>query len=410
MKPSKIKKISIAFAAILLLSFVLWPEDESERLKGTVQKGSFKIEVNTSGELKAKKSENIKGPTSLRSHGIWQIKITDLVSEGTYVKEGDYVAQLDKSEVGTKIITAGTEVEKITSEYEQARLDTVIEMMKLKDELLNLTYAIEEKQLIFDQSTYEAPAVQRQAEIDLEKAKRSYQQKANNIILKREQNSAKLRQIQLSLQQEQSKLSRLEELLNELKILAPKDGMVVYKRTWNGSKITSGSQISVWDPTVATLPDLAKMVTKTYVNEIDISNLKKGLKVGLSVDAFPDKSYTGEVVAVANVGEQLPNSDSKVFEVTIEINEQDTLLRPSMTTNNNILIEELEEVLYVPQESVFVDDSTSYVIVKSGLGLEKQKVSLGKTNANYVVVEEGLAESEEFLLVKPDDIESVAWR
>ena len=410
MKLSKSNWIIIGVVASLILIFIFWPEAESERLKGIVQRGDFKIEVNTSGELKAKKSEDIKGPTSLRSHGIWQIKITNLVSEGTYVKEGGYVAQLDKSEVGTKIITAATEVEKITSEYEQARLDTVIDMMKLKDELQNLNYTIEEKQLVYDQSTYEPPAVQRQAEIDLEKAKRSYKQKANNILLKREQNNAKLHQIELSLRQEQSKLSRLEELLNKLRILAPKDGMVVYKRTWNGSKITSGSQISVWDPTVATLPDLSKMVTKTYVNEIDISNLKKGLKVNLSVDAFPDKSYTGEVVDVANVGEQLPNSDSKVFEVTIEINEQDTLLRPSMTTNNNILIEELSDVLFIPQESVFVNDSISYVVVKTGLGIKRQEVSLGRTNANFVVIEEGLSDDEEFLMVKPEDIESVAWR
>ena len=192
MKLLKPKWLIIGLAMILFLAFFLWPEDELNSLKATVTKGNFKIEVNTSGELKAKKSEDIKGPTSLRSHGIWQIKITDLVTEGSYVKAGDYVAQLDKSEVGTKIISASTEVEKITSEYEQARLDTVIEMMKLKDELLNLNYAIEEKQLVFDQSTYEAPAVKRQAEIDLEKTKRSHSQKANNILLKREQNTAKL--------------------------------------------------------------------------------------------------------------------------------------------------------------------------------------------------------------------------
>ena len=199
-------------------------------------------------------------------------------------------------------------------------------------------------------------------------------------------------------------------MLSELKIIAPKDGMVVYKRTWDGTKITSGSQISVWDPTVATLPDLSKMVTQTYVNEIDISNLKKGLHVSLSVDAFPDKVFTGEVVDVANVGEQLPNSDSKVFEVTVEINEQDTLLRPSMTTNNNILIEELKEVLYIPQEGVFVNDTISYVVVESGIEKKKKKVTLGKTNANYVVVKEGLKEGEEILLVKPEDVESIAWR
>lgn len=58
--------------------------------------------------------------------------------------------------MGTKIISASTEVEIITSEYEQVRLNTVIEMMKLKNELLNLTNSIEEKQLVFDQSTCEA--------------------------------------------------------------------------------------------------------------------------------------------------------------------------------------------------------------------------------------------------------------
>lgn len=402
--------IIIGAVAIVLLALIFWPENEKDKLYNTVQKGNFKIEVNSSGELKAKKSEDIKGPSSLRSHGIWQIKITDLVSEGTYVKEGDYVGQLDKSEVATKINTAATEVEKITSEYEQARLDTAIEMMKLRDELINLNYEIEEKKLISNQSTYEAPAVQRQTEIDLEKAERKLKQSISNISLKRMQNTAKLHQVKLSLQQQQSKLDRLEELVEELKIIAPKDGMVVYKRTWDGKKITSGSQIGVWNPTVATLPDLSKMVTKTYVNEIDISNLKKGLSVSLTIDAFPDKSFTGNVVDVANVGEQLPNSDAKVFEVTVEINEKDTLLRPSMTTNNQILVEELIDVIYIAQESVFVTDSVSYVVLKTGLGTEKQKVELGKTNDNFVVILKGLTEGEELLLVKPEDVESLSWR
>ena len=402
--------IIIGVTIFVIAVFIFWPESEKDKLYNTVQKGDFRIEVNSSGELKAKESEDIKGPTSLRSHGIWQIKITDLVSEGTYVKQGDYVAQLDKSEVATKMSATATEVEKITTEYEQARLDTAIEMMKLRDELINLNYEIEEKKLISDQSTYEAPAVQRQAEIDLEKAERKLKQSIGNISLKRKQNAAKLHQVKLSLKQEQSKLDRLEELIQELKILAPKDGMVVYKRNWNGVKVTSGSQIGVWNPTVATLPDLSKMVTKTYVNEIDISNLKKGLSVNLTIDAFPDKTFTGKVIDVANVGEQLPNSDAKVFEVTVELNEKDTLLRPAMTTNNQILIEELTDVVFIPQESVFVTDSISYIVLKTGLGILKQKVELGKTNDNFVVITNGVSEGEELLMVKPEDVESLSWR
>ena len=410
----KLKKIHwkiIGGAALLIISFSMFQDSETEELLAKVQKGVFKIEVNTSGELIAKNSEDIKGPSKLRSHGIYNIKINKLEAEGTYVQAGDFVAQLDKSEVKTKIGEANTEVEKITSKYEQERLDTAIEMMKLRDELINLNYEIEEKKLIVNQSSYEPPAVQRTNEINLEKAERRMQQSITKISLTRKQNTAKLHQISLSLKQEKSKVTRLEELMIALTIFAPKEGMIVYKTNWNGTKVTTGSTISVWGQiTIATLPDFSKMLTKTYVNEIDISHLKKGLTVELSIDAFPDKIFTGEVVGVANIGKQLPNTDSKVFEVMIEINEQDTLLRPAMTANNNILIEELKEVLFIPQESVFVNDSISYVILKTRLSLKKQQVDLGKSNSNFVVVEKGLKEGEELLMVKPEDVESISWR
>ena len=411
MKLEKIHWKIIGGAALLIISFIIFKDSETEKLLVKVQKGVFRIEVNTSGELIAKNSEDIKGPSNLRYHGIFNIKINKMEPEGTYVQAGDFVAQLDQSEVKTKIAEANTEVEKITSKFEQERLDTAIEMMKLRDELINLNYEIEEKKLIVNQSDYEPPAVQRQNEINLEKSKRKLQQSISSISLKRKQNTAKLHQITISLKQEKAKLTRLEELMMSLTIVAPKEGMIVYKRTWGGKKITTGSQVSSWSsPVVATLPDFSKMVTKTYVNEIDISHLKKGLTVELSIDAFPDKIFTGEVVDVGNIGKQLPNTDSKVFEVMIEINEQDSLLRPAMTANNNILIEELKEVLFIPQESVFVNDSISYVILKTRLSLKKQQVNLGKSNSNFVVVEKGLKEGEELLIVKPEDVESISWR
>jgi len=114
--------------------------------------------------------------------------------------------------------------------------------------------------------------------------------------------------------------------------------MVIYYKEWGGDKRKVGSSISAWDLTVATLPDLSAMNSKCYVNEIDISKVKAGQKVRISVDAFPEKKYTGVVTYVANIGEQLPNADAKVFEVTIKVNEYDPILRPAMTTGNLIEI------------------------------------------------------------------------
>ncbi len=64
---------------------------------------------------------------------------------------------------------------------------------------------------------------------------------------------------------------------------------------------------------VALLPDLSKMITKTYVNEIDISKVRVGQPVKISIDAFPDREYNGIVTEVANIGEQRPGSDAKVL-------------------------------------------------------------------------------------------------
>ena len=412
MKLEKIHWKIIAGLSLVIISVIIFQDPETEKLLTKVKKGNFRIEVNTSGELISKNFVEIKGPSSLRLLRIFQIKINNLVPEGSYVKEGDFVAQLDESNVKTKIVELKTEVEKITSKYEQEKLDTAIEMMKLRDQLINLNYDIEEKKIKVKQSTYEPPAVQRQFEIELEKSERTLQQNINSILLKRKQNEAKLYEIVLSLNQENLKLKRYEELLKSLTVLAPQDGMIVYSKYWDGTKITTGSEIGNWtnDYVVATLPDFSKMLIKTYVNEIDISNLKNGLTVDISIDAFPDKIYSGKVIDVGNIGQQLQKSESKVFEVMIEINEMDSLLRPAMTANNNILIEELSDVLFIPQESVFANDSISYVIVKTRFSLKKQKVYLGKSNSNFVVVEKGLENGEELLMVKPEDIESISWR
>jgi hypothetical protein len=161
-----------------------------------------------------------------------------------------------------------------------------------------------------------------------------------------------------------------------------------------------GSSISPWDNVVATLPDMSSMISKTYVNEIDVNKVKAGQKVELLVDAFPERSYTGVVTSVANIGEQLPNADAKVFEVQVKVNGSDAILRPSMTTGNKIITKTIEEVTYLPLESVQTGvDSIPFVYTKKG---DKQIVVLGEANENNVVVEQGLEEGTMIYLSTPE--------
>jgi hypothetical protein len=141
------------------------------------------------------------------------------------------------------------------------------------------------------------------------------------------------------------------------------------------------------------------MLSKTYVNEIDVSKVKTGQKVEIVVDAFPEKSYSGVVTSVANIGEQLPNADAKVFEVLIKVNGSDPILRPSMTTGNKIITKTINDVTYIPLECVQAGpDSIPYVYLKKG---SRQVVVLGESNENNVIVEQGLEPGVQVYLSTP---------
>jgi HlyD family secretion protein len=368
-----------------------------------VTSGDFLVVVTTTGELQAENSEKIQAPSGLRVIGIWNVKITDLIPEGSVVDSGEYVATLDRTEATTRLKSVESELDKYQSQFTKTRLDTTMDLRAARDELINLRYAMEEKQITLEQSKFEPPAVIRQANIELEKAKRAYDQAMKNYQLKSSKAKANMAEVSASLNQENLRRENLVKVLDQFVIRAPKPGMVIYEKEWGGGKRKVGSTISSWDLTVATLPDLTTMVSKTYVNEIDISKIKLGQEVEIAVDAFPGKKYRGKVKEIANVGEQLPNSDAKVFEVVIKIDERDTILRPAMTTSNSIVTQTYKDVLSIPMEAVFSNDTMSYVFKTDGLKKIRQIVWLGESNENKIIVKKGLVKGDRILLTQPEN-------
>lgn len=396
--------VGVSFA-LLIPAWLLFPSSQPELDSSVIvsaKRGRFVVSVITTGELQAKKSIEIKGPEMARAANIWQMKISNLVAEGTVVKVGSFVAELDRSEIAQKLKDSELSVLKFQSQFDQAILDSVLELSKARDEIVNLRYTREEKKIAKDQALYEAPAMKRQAEIDYERAQRTLEQAQKNYKTKQKQSVAKIRAVDADLMKEKSRMDIMARTLGEFTIKAPADGMVIYAREWNGRKKVVGSTINSWDPTVATLPDLSVMESITYVNEVDIQKLAVGQRVELKLDADPNKKLTGKVTQVANIGEQRPNTDSKVFEVKILVNESDTTLRPAMTTSNIIIVSTLENVLSVPLEAVHPEGSRSFIYCGSNGHITRQEVLLGMMNENNVIVEKGLPENTLVYLSQPD--------
>lgn len=134
-----------------------------------VEYGDFNINVTTTGELEALSSENILGPTGLREVRIWQVQISDIIAEGTLVDSGQYVATLDRTEITNRMKDLESEVEKLESQFIKTKLDTSMDLRAAREELVNMNYALEEKQITVEQSIYEPPATQRQAKLHWKK-------------------------------------------------------------------------------------------------------------------------------------------------------------------------------------------------------------------------------------------------
>ena len=392
---------------LLILGYLFFKSDADEDIAITaeVKRGEFLNEVMISGEAQSTSLKNIDGPANLRKFRLNNIKIQDLIPEGTLVKKGDYVGRLDPSSVNEQIIDARLNLESAESKYLQEQLDTTLTLKQERTAIKDIQFNIQEDELELKQSIYESPTTIKQLEIKIERATRDLKEKKEDYSIKKRKAIAKMVEVGTEVSKIRTQLDDLIALQASFTIRSDAPGMITYAKRWDGSKKKVGSDINPWDLTIATLPDLTKMESKTYSNEVDIRKLKKDQTVSVGFDAFPDIEMEGVVTSVANVGENKRGSDIKLFQVLIKLKDSNSNIRPGMTTSNRILIQKEEDVLMIPLESVFSKDSISYVYTDSGFSISKKQVELGDSNEDVVIVTKGLKENDVVYLSKPEGLE-----
>ena len=193
---------AVAVAAIIALIMIgkAAKKKDLANLYVEVKHGQFEIVVSTTGELQAENSMDITGPDFTQSRQIRaaEIKITDLVPEGTQVKKGDYVCTLDRTTFDN---TLKDELERLTTQeanLEVKMLDTAVTLSDLRDNIKNLRFSVEEAEITLEQSKFEPPTTIRQAEISLDKAKRSLDQAIKGYSLKVEQARSDMRTLKFN--------------------------------------------------------------------------------------------------------------------------------------------------------------------------------------------------------------------
>ena len=312
------------------------------------------------------------------------------------LKEGELKRAKSRLEGSEKLAKekyiSETELERDQLDAKKADLDLKLAKSDLKL-LEDFTYKRRLEQLQSDV---------KQAEMALERTKR----KATADTV---QAQANLRAKNSEFNRQQDKLSKIAEQIEKTKIYAPADGLVIYatsaKGSWRGNTepLDEGQDVRERQELIY-LPTALSMKAEVKVHEASMKKIDLGLRATIKVDALPSKIFTGSVEKIA----PLPNAqmiwlnpDLKVYNTEIYIDDEDEDMRTGMSCKAEIVIEEYEDAIYVPLQSVVRVKGRPTVYVVTASEIKPREIEIGLDNNRMVRVIKGLTSGEHVLLAPP---------
>jgi HlyD family secretion protein len=392
-------KLYIIFMVLLMLAGChSSPTREVET--GQVKKGIFLVDLVEEGEINATNSINISSPAMSWMFGM--VKIAQIVEDGEQVHGGDTVILFDASEVQKAILDAKAELEIARAELEKKRAEqqSKIEELKANIEISELSHQISEIKL--EQATFEAEITRKEISLNLEKAKIALDKAKEEIVNQEKIHKEEIQQLSLKIKQTENNLAEAQTTLENLTVISPADGIAILRRNWaTKNKWQVGDQTWSGNPLID-LPDLSELKVEAEISEVDISKVRLDQEVEIKLDAFSDTVFKGRIISIANLAKfKEEDSKIKIFPVEILLENTSDQFLPGMTVSCRIVIDRLENVLYIPLESLFSEGKNYFVYVKSGSSYDKKEVSVGEKNNDYIVIKDGIGEGELVALSDP---------
>ncbi|HEX5447358.1 MAG TPA: HlyD family efflux transporter periplasmic adaptor subunit [Pirellulales bacterium] len=373
------------------------------------------------------------------------ITILEIVPDGSQVKEGDVLVRLDDSTLVDSILTqdivkAKAEASKITAEknhaaaliaVEEYREGTFVqEMQQLEADIIvarqnqstaenQLQYSekmhrkgfvtsldVESKQFAVEQAKLNMAVAETKKEV---LAKFTRQKMLEDLTSKRDGAEALAKAENDSFTQESRKLQRYEDQKAKCTIVAKHDGMVVYANDTSGArwgqsgpKIEQGAQVNQFQAIVR-MPDLKNMQVKALVHETKVDRLRLGMRARIKIQ---DREFQGEIASIANQPEPTSwfSGSVKEYATIVKIDGEPEELKPGMTAEVEILVEDKKDVLTIPVQCIVENGGKFYSWVRTGGGAEPRELMLGGTNDTVFEIIDGLKEGEKVLLNPRADI------
>lgn len=411
-------------------------------MTATVSTGPFLQEVVERGEVGS--SSNVEIRCQVQSKALLGTPIIQIVAEGAYVNEGDFLVKLDDSGLQADVIqqqilcntSRALEVEGRT-DYESAKIalqeyelgtylqergtaesDQFVaqENLRRSEEYLRYSLRLAERGYVTGVQLEADRFAVEKARKELENAstkldvleKYTKIKNINRLTANVETAEARMRSRENSRALDDDKLKSLEDQLSKCIIYAPTSGQVVYANLPSGDPLIAEGKLVRERQVIIRLPDPKRMQVVARINESRIDKLKVGMPAKIRLDAFPKNVLTGVVRSVTEypLPAATPYSTIKEYGAEVTINEAPPGARTGMTAQVAIEVERMEDVLQIPVQSVLERGKRFFCIVEEAGEIAAHEIHVGSANENSVVVTEGVNVGDKVVLA-PQSVETL---
>ena len=354
-----------------------------------VERGDIARSVVARGKIEPLSKVEVKS----KANGIIKALVADV---GDSVKEDQVLAELDKADLQAQVREAAAVLA-----GEEANLQAAVAAeAKARIEAANPDLEFAKRDYDRAQELFKQKIASQQ---QLDDASRAYEVSKNHqeLLNAAVQNAAaQVEQGRARVAAAKASLDRAQETLSYATIRAPITGLVLTRDHELGDAVSSILNLGSAATLIMTLGDMSSVYIKGEVDEADIGKAATGQRVRTQVESFPGETFDGVVKRIAPIGKELNNVTT--FEVRVTIANPKGKLRVNMTANAEIVLEERQKVLLVPEAALVYDkDHRAFVQRLDSStrdGWRKVAVKTGISNGQRTELVSGVAEGDRVVL------------
>lgn len=329
-----------------------------------------------------------------------------LAPEGSQVKEGDLVAEFDRSTLEQSLATLQRDKALAEAELETlVKADMPAELDKVGNDLDKLRYDFQKQHRIVENAKkLLADGLVSDSELESQQMLLSNLERQISVEENRLKNLKDIvhpmreSKARAQLESAAKQLSLLDEQLESARLTAPFGGMVVYLPVYaDGEYRNAREGDTIYrNQKIMQIADMATLLVQCQVPEASVSRIKPGNRALVKPAAFPDLELKGMVDAVGSVAVSISGRPAwqKFFNVTLRLLETDPRLRSSMSVSAQILFHEEKDVLVLPRGYVSWDKGAPRCLVRELGGPRARELELGPASDTHFLVRSGLSEGD----------------